>query len=198
MDPKLIPAAKRSRWHRTNTQFVSALLHRCVAGRTLPDGRCGPVGRRSRDTARGIPVPRVCRLHPRHSPALPHPQTLLAASGAGLAVFRPRESHHPPHRGARRRNPSVPSRNQPRRRGRAHRHQRTRTDGAPNARRRPLRPGLGETVARGPSIFDTTRLGQAGGTDTTNPDPVAELQQRATPAGLQTASLDEILCITAA
>jgi hypothetical protein len=56
---------------------------------------------------------------------------------------------------------------------------------------------LGETVARGPAMFDTARLGQVGGTDTTNPDPVAELQQRAAAAGLQTASLDEVLCITA-
>jgi hypothetical protein len=56
---------------------------------------------------------------------------------------------------------------------------------------------LGETVARGPAMFDTARLRQAGGTDTTNPDPVAELQQRAAAAGLQTASLDEVLCISA-
>jgi hypothetical protein len=56
---------------------------------------------------------------------------------------------------------------------------------------------LGETVAKGPAMFDTARLRQAGGTDTTNPDPVAELQQSAAAAGLQTASLDEVLCITA-
>ena len=46
-------------------------------------------------------------------------------------------------------------------------------------------------------MFDTARLDQAGGIDTTDPDPVAELQQRAAAAGLQTASLDEVLCITA-
>jgi hypothetical protein len=46
-------------------------------------------------------------------------------------------------------------------------------------------------------MFDTARLRQAGGADTTNPDPVAELQQSAAAAGLQTASLDEVLCITA-
>ena len=68
-------------------------------------------------------------------------RTVLAASGPRLAVFCPRRFDHPPHRGARRRNTGVPGRNQPRRRGRAHRHQRTRTDGAPNGRRRPLRPG---------------------------------------------------------
>ena len=45
-------------------------------------------------------------------------------------------------------------------------------------------------------MFDTARLGQAGGTDTTNPDPIAELQRCAAAAGLQTASLDEVLCIT--
>jgi hypothetical protein len=56
---------------------------------------------------------------------------------------------------------------------------------------------LGETVAEGPAMFDTARLRQAGGADTTNPDPVAELQQSAAAAGLQTASLDEVLCITA-
>jgi hypothetical protein len=40
---------------------------------------------------------------------------------------------------------------------------------------------LGETVAQGPSMFDTTRLDRTGGIDS---------------AGLQTASLDEVLCIT--
>ena len=57
---------------------------------------------------------------------------------------------------------------------------------------------LGETVARGPSMFDTARLDRTGGMDSANRDPVAELQQRAAAAGLQTASLDEVLCITAA
>jgi hypothetical protein len=56
---------------------------------------------------------------------------------------------------------------------------------------------LGDVVAKGPAMFETARLGQAGGTDTTNPDPVAELQQGASAAGLKTASLDEVLCITA-
>jgi hypothetical protein len=57
---------------------------------------------------------------------------------------------------------------------------------------------LAETVARGPSMFDTARLDRTGGMDCTNPDPVAELGRRAAAAGLQTASLDEVLCITAA
>jgi hypothetical protein len=41
---------------------------------------------------------------------------------------------------------------------------------------------LAETVAEGPSMFDTARLDRTGGTDS---------------AGFQTASLDEVLCITA-
>jgi hypothetical protein len=56
---------------------------------------------------------------------------------------------------------------------------------------------LAETVARGPSMFDTTRLDRTGGMDSTNPDPIAELGRCAAGAGLQTASLDEVLCITA-
>jgi tetratricopeptide (TPR) repeat protein len=56
---------------------------------------------------------------------------------------------------------------------------------------------LAETVARGPSMFDTARLDRTGGIDATNPDPVAELERCAAAAGLQTASLDEVLCITA-
>lgn len=56
---------------------------------------------------------------------------------------------------------------------------------------------LAETVARGPSMFDTARLDQAGDLRGTAPDPLTELARRATAAGLQTASLDEVLCITA-
>ena len=56
---------------------------------------------------------------------------------------------------------------------------------------------LADTVARGPSMFDTARLDRTGGMDSTDPDPIAELEQRAAAAGLQTASLDEVLCITA-
>jgi tetratricopeptide (TPR) repeat protein len=55
---------------------------------------------------------------------------------------------------------------------------------------------LAETVARGPSMFDTARLDQVGATDSTNPHPIADLARRAAAAGLQTASLDEVLCIT--
>jgi hypothetical protein len=56
---------------------------------------------------------------------------------------------------------------------------------------------LAETVAEGPSMFDTTRLDRSGAMDSTSPDPVAELGRSAAAAGLRTASLDEVLCITA-
>jgi hypothetical protein len=46
-------------------------------------------------------------------------------------------------------------------------------------------------------MFETARLDQAGGIDATDPDPIAELARRAAAARLQTASLDEVLCITA-
>jgi hypothetical protein len=56
---------------------------------------------------------------------------------------------------------------------------------------------LAETVARGPSMFDTARLAQAGGVRGADLDPITELARSAAAAGLQTASLDEVLCITA-
>jgi hypothetical protein len=56
---------------------------------------------------------------------------------------------------------------------------------------------LAETVASGPAMFDITRLDEAGGVRGTDPNPIAELAGRAAVAGLQTASLDEVLCITA-
>ncbi|MGO9030202.1 hypothetical protein [Mycobacterium sp.] len=55
---------------------------------------------------------------------------------------------------------------------------------------------LGETVAKGPSMFDIARLDRSGGMDSANRDPVAEIGRCADAAGLQTASLDEVLCIT--
>jgi hypothetical protein len=55
---------------------------------------------------------------------------------------------------------------------------------------------LAETVARGPSMFDTARLHQAGGVGGTDPDPITHLARSAAAAGLQTATLDEVLCIT--
>ena len=53
---------------------------------------------------------------------------------------------------------------------------------------------LTHDMARGPAMFDTTRLDQAGGIHRTDADPVAELHQRATAAALRTATLDEVLC----
>jgi hypothetical protein len=55
---------------------------------------------------------------------------------------------------------------------------------------------LAQTVASGPSMFDTARLAQAGGVRGTDPDPITELARSAAAAGLHTASLDEVLCIT--
>jgi hypothetical protein len=53
---------------------------------------------------------------------------------------------------------------------------------------------LAESVAQGPAMFDTARLRQAGGVD--GPDPITELARGAAAAGLHTATLDEVLCIT--
>ncbi len=56
---------------------------------------------------------------------------------------------------------------------------------------------LAETVAEGPSMFDTARLHQAGGVGGADRDPIAELARSAAAAGLRTATLDEVLCVTA-
>jgi glycosyltransferase involved in cell wall biosynthesis len=53
---------------------------------------------------------------------------------------------------------------------------------------------LSNAVARGPAMFDTTRLDRAGGVNDADHDPMAELERRAAAAGLQTATLDEVLC----
>ncbi len=45
-------------------------------------------------------------------------------------------------------------------------------------------------------MFDIARLDRSGGMDSANRDPVAEIGRCADAAGLQTASLDEVLCIT--
>jgi hypothetical protein len=42
-------------------------------------------------------------------------------------------------------------------------------------------------------MFDTARLDRAGGVHDTDPDPPAQLGQRAAGAGLRTASLDEVV-----
>jgi hypothetical protein len=56
---------------------------------------------------------------------------------------------------------------------------------------------LADVVASGPAMFDIARLDRAGGAAGTDADPIAELGRRAAAAGLQTASLDEVLCIAA-
>ncbi len=56
---------------------------------------------------------------------------------------------------------------------------------------------LAEAVASGPAMFDTARLDRAGSIGGSDPDPIAELGWRAVAVGLQTASLDEVLCIAA-
>ncbi|MEE6179617.1 2OG-Fe(II) oxygenase [Mycobacterium sp. 050134] len=56
---------------------------------------------------------------------------------------------------------------------------------------------LADVVASGPAMFDVARLDQAGGMSGTDPDPIAALERRIAAAGLQTASLDEVLCVTA-
>jgi len=62
---------------------------------------------------------------------------------------------------------------------------------APNDRCWPLRPGRNSGPR--PSTFDTARLDRTGGMDCANRDPVAEIGRYAPAAGLQTASLDEVL-----
>ena len=56
---------------------------------------------------------------------------------------------------------------------------------------------LTDAVASGPAMFDTARLDRAGSIGGSDPDPIAELGWRAAAVGLQTASLDEVLCIAA-
>jgi hypothetical protein len=55
---------------------------------------------------------------------------------------------------------------------------------------------LTDVVASGPAMFDTARLDRAGGLQGSDPDPPAQLGRPAAGAGLRTASLDEVLCIS--
>jgi len=55
---------------------------------------------------------------------------------------------------------------------------------------------LTEAMARGPAMFDTTRLDRAVGMHNSDPDPPAQRQRQAFSTGLRTASLDEVLCIS--
>jgi tetratricopeptide (TPR) repeat protein len=52
-------------------------------------------------------------------------------------------------------------------------------------------------IASGPAMFDTARLDRTGGLQGIDTDSVTELGRRAAAVGLQTASLDEVLCIPA-
>ena len=55
---------------------------------------------------------------------------------------------------------------------------------------------LTKSVPRGPAMFDTERLARIGGIDSAAGDPQADLTERALAAGLRTASLDEVLCVS--
>jgi glycosyltransferase involved in cell wall biosynthesis len=57
---------------------------------------------------------------------------------------------------------------------------------------------LADQVASGPAMFDTARLDRAGGIDSKARNVIAKLSRKAAAAGLRTASLDEVLCITVA
>jgi tetratricopeptide (TPR) repeat protein len=57
---------------------------------------------------------------------------------------------------------------------------------------------LADVMASGPAMFDTALLDRARVLHGTDTDPAAELERQAATAALQTATLDEVLCITAA
>jgi tetratricopeptide (TPR) repeat protein len=56
---------------------------------------------------------------------------------------------------------------------------------------------LTDVMASGPAMFDTARLDRAGRLKGTETEPIAKRRRRSATAGLSTASLDEVLCITA-
>jgi tetratricopeptide (TPR) repeat protein len=55
---------------------------------------------------------------------------------------------------------------------------------------------LTESVPRGPAMIDTERLGNIGGIDPGADDCQADLTARTMAAGLRTATLDEVLCVS--
>jgi hypothetical protein len=55
---------------------------------------------------------------------------------------------------------------------------------------------LTNDIIGGPAMFDTARFDNAGGIDIAEAQPLAEFRRRAAAAGLRTACLDEVLCIT--
>lgn len=56
---------------------------------------------------------------------------------------------------------------------------------------------LTASVPRGPAMFDTERLASIGGINPDVADVQADLTERALAAGMRTASLDEVLCVSA-
>ena len=54
------------------------------------------------------------------------------------------------------------------------------------------RYALGDAITAGPAMFDMDRL---NGIDVDDPDPIARLRHQVGRGGLQTATLDEVLCI---
>ncbi len=192
--------------HAATEQTLNSFLHCCTDVSRVGRFLMIDAGLSAQDRAilqEALRVPRVRRLQRRprtRRPARAAPRsdrrTVLAAPGRGLAVFRPREPHHPARRGARSRNTGIPDRNQPRRRG----VKLTGTSAPEQTVRRTPDAGryvLTDAVASGPAMFDTATVDRTGGMDSTDPDPIAQLGRRAAAAGLQTASLDEVLCITA-
>ena len=55
---------------------------------------------------------------------------------------------------------------------------------------------LTEAMASGPAMFDTARLDRAIGVHDNDPAPPTQRRRPPTRAGLRTASLDEVLCIS--
>jgi hypothetical protein len=75
----------------------------------------------------------------------------------------------------------------------------TGTSAAEQAIRRAPETGrylLTEAMARGPAMFDVGRLNRVVGMQNCDPDPPAQRGRPAADAGLRTASLDEVLCIS--
>ena len=71
---------------------------------------------------------------------------------------------------------------------------------AENVVRRSLRAGrylLTDAVARGPAMFDTDCLDRVGDVNHNESDQLDVIARMALAAGLQTASLDEVLCVAA-
>jgi glycosyltransferase involved in cell wall biosynthesis len=56
---------------------------------------------------------------------------------------------------------------------------------------------LADVVTSGPAMFDTARLDRAGGVEGIDRDLIAELGKRSADAGLRTANLDGVFCVTA-